>query len=57
MKLGCTSLLFVNNFLSKSALFFDQDKLNFMELSKSWPYFKEHSDLGLLYSSSQIALK
>ena len=47
------TLLFMTKFLSKSALLFDQDELNFMVLSKSWPYFREHFDLCPLYRSSQ----
>lgn len=57
MKLGHSSLIFITNFLSKSALFFYQDELNFVVFSKFWSYFKEHFDLGFLWSSSQAAWK
>lgn len=52
MKLGHS----MTKFLSKSALLFDQDELNFMMLSKSWPYFREHFDLCPLYRSSQTKM-
>ena len=51
MKLGHFTIY--AKFLSKFALFFDQDELHFMMLSKSWPYFREHFDLCPLYRSSK----
>lgn len=57
LKLGHSSLLFMTHFLSKSTWVFDHNKLNFIVFSKFQSYFKEHFDLGFLYTSFQRALE